>query len=205
MVDSTAPTDRSNEAVIHDLGHLRVTSITVGEYENNSYLLECVATGERLLIDAAAKSAVLLELLAGGGLAQVLTTHFHTTTGALRDVVEATTATTLAPADAPGIPVPTTVQVRGGDRVRVGKITLDTLHLVEHTAGSLALAYAQPGGPYHIRTGDTLFPGGIGNTHDEPALFELLYRDVVAKVFDVYADDTTISPGHGRNESSLRC
>lgn len=182
-----------------DLGPLRMSSIRVGELDNNAYLLECRSTGERLLIDAAAQPETLLEMIGETMLGQVFTTHFHYDHwGALREVVEATGATTLAhPADAPGIPVATEVKVRDGDQIRVGEVTLRAVHLVGHTAGSLALVYAEPGGPHHLWTGDALFTGGVGSTHDEPVLFDLLYRDVVSKVFDVYSDETTISPGHG--------
>ncbi|WP_405970766.1 MBL fold metallo-hydrolase [Streptomyces sp. NBC_00988] len=196
--------DSENGAVggvagIRELRGLRVTTLSVGPYDNNVYLLECATTGERLLIDAAAEPAAVLGVIGSGGLGQVLTTHFHYDHwGALKEVVERTGATTLMhPADAVGVPVPTDVEVRDGQEVRIGDVSLRAVHLVGHTLGSLALLYAEPGGPHHVWTGDSLFPGGVGNTHKEPALFEALYRDVVAKLFDVHDDSTAIYPGHG--------
>lgn len=199
MTDTQSSAARAGSPRTRDLGGLRVTDLSVGSFDNNAYLLECIATGQRLLIDAAAEPETLLALLGDGGLEQVFTTHFHYDHwGALRDVVDATGAATLAhPADAPGIPVATGTKVRDGDVVRVGEIELRAVHLVGHTAGSLALVHAGVDGRHHIWSGDTLFPGGVGNTHDEPALFAALYRDVVSKIFDVFADDTDLLPGHG--------
>ncbi|MFF3569294.1 MBL fold metallo-hydrolase [Nocardia jiangxiensis] len=198
MTETSTPQVDSADTVLQ-LGGLIVRSVSVGEYANNVYLLECTATGERLLIDAAAEPDTLLALIGDGGLAQIFTTHFHYDHwGALQQVVDATGARTAAhPADAPGIPVPTQVQVRDGEEIRVGDAVLRAVHLIGHTAGSLALVYAEPHGPHHIWSGDALFPGGVGRTHDEPALFDLLYRDVVAKIFDLYSDDTAVYPGHG--------
>lgn len=184
---------------VRELRGLRMTKVAVGSYNNNAYLLECTATGERLMIDAAAESGTLLELVGTGGLGQVLTTHFHFDHwGALAEVVNRTEATTLAhPADAVGVPVPTGNAVRDGDEVRVGEVVLRATNLVGHTLGSLALVYAEPDGPHHVWTGDALFPGGVGKTHGEPALFNALLDGVVTKLFDMYGDDTWIYPGHG--------
>lgn len=186
---------------VRELTGLRMTKVAVGSYDNNAYLLECTATGERLLIDAAADPETLLEVLGSGGVGQVLTTHFHFDHwGALRDVVEATGAATLMhPADTVGVPVPTDQHVRDGEEIRVGDVSLRAVHLVGHTLGSLALVYAEPGGPHHVWTGDCLFPGGVGKTHGEPALFDALIGGVVDKLFDVYGDDTWLYPGHGRD------
>jgi glyoxylase-like metal-dependent hydrolase (beta-lactamase superfamily II) len=186
---------------MRELRGLRMTKVAVGSYNNNAYLLECTATGERLLIDAAADAAALLDVVGPAGLGQVLTTHFHFDHwGALAEVVERTGATTLAhPADTVGIPVPTDTAVRDGDEVRVGEVVLRAVHLVGHTLGSVALVYAEPDGPHHVWTGDALFPGGVGKTHEEPALFDALLGGVATKLFDVYGDDTWVYPGHGRD------
>ena len=66
-----------------------------------------------------------------------------------------------------------------------------------HTLGSLALVYAEPDGHHHVWTGDALFPGGVGKTHEEPALFDALLGGVESKLFDLLGDDTWIYPGHG--------
>ena len=45
-------------------------------------------------------------------------------------------------------------------------------------------------------TSDPRFPGGVGKTW-EPVGFEQLIDDVAGRLFDVYADDTVVYPGHG--------
>jgi glyoxylase-like metal-dependent hydrolase (beta-lactamase superfamily II) len=186
---------------VREMAGLRMTKVAVGPYDNNAYLLECTASGERLLIDAAADADTLLALVGSGGLGQVFTTHFHFDHwAALAEVVEQTGATTLMhPADIVGVPVTTDRPVRDGEEIRVGQVALQAVHLVGHTLGSLALIYAEPGGPHHIWSGDCLFPGGVGKTHREPALFETLLDGVVTKLFHPYGDDTVVYPGHGRD------
>lgn len=71
------------------------------------------------------------------------------------------------------------------------------MQLVGHTPGSIALAYDDPEGHAHLWTGDCLFPGGVGNTWEDPERFATLYRDVVTKFFDAFPDDTWVYPGHG--------
>jgi glyoxylase-like metal-dependent hydrolase (beta-lactamase superfamily II) len=61
----------------------------------------------------------------------------------------------------------------------------------------VALTLAEPDEPVHLFTGDSLFPGGVGNTGGSAERFGQLFADVTAKVFDVYPDDTVVHPGHG--------
>jgi len=103
------------------------------------------------------------------------------------------------------LPVTVDVRVGQGDTVTVGDVTLDVVHLRGHTPGSIALAYADrddPDGHTHLFTGDSLFPGGIGNTKNPGQSFDSLIEDVTTRVFDVYDDDTWFYPGHG-DDSTL--
>lgn len=77
----------------------------------------------------------------------------------------------------------------------VGVVTLDVIHLRGHTPGSIALLYQDR----HLFTGDSLFPGGVGNTQKDPARFEQLFTDVVERIFDRLPDETWVYPGHGRD------
>lgn len=186
-------------ADVHELPHLVISKLAVGPYNNNSYLLRCTATGEQVLIDAAAEPERLLELVGDDGLAAVVTTHAHRDHwGALAEVVAATGARTLAHADdAPDIGVPIDELVADGGTVRVGDVTLTATHLVGHTPGSIALLYDDPTGAPHLFTGDCLFPGGVGNTWEDPERFRTLYTGVVTKLFDRLPDETWVYPGHG--------
>ena len=186
------------------LGSLTITKVAVDEQmSNNAYLLRCQGTGEQVLIDAAAEPERLLPLVGDAGLTTVVTTHRHWDHHrALAAVVQATGAEVVAGApDADEITsqtgVPVTRRVEHGDAVVVGDCTLEVIALAGHTPGSIALLYDDPAGHPHLFTGDSLFPGGVGNTFGDKAAFAQLMDEVETKVFDRLPDDTWFYPGHG--------
>ncbi|MFE6721047.1 MBL fold metallo-hydrolase [Streptomyces albidoflavus] len=186
-------------ADVHELTGLMISKVAVGAMDNNAYLLRCRATGEQLLIDAAAEPETLLRMIGRDSVASVVTTHRHGDHWqALAEVVAATGARTQAGRyDAEGIPVPTDVLLDDGDTVRVGRVELTVRRLVGHTPGSVALVYDDPHGHPHVFTGDCLFPGGVGNTHQDPDAFAQLLGDVETKIFAALPDETWVYPGHG--------
>jgi glyoxylase-like metal-dependent hydrolase (beta-lactamase superfamily II) len=186
---------------VRELTHLIISKMSVGDFDNNTYLLRCRSTGEQLLVDAAAEPERILQLVGDTGLAKIVTTHQHGDHWqALADVSSATGAATYAGADdAEGIPVPTDHPLSDGDAVTVGDCTLQVIHLVGHTPGSVALLYDDPEGTPHLFTGDSLFPGGVGNTEGDPRRFSLLVGDVEERLFGVLPDDTWVYPGHGKD------
>ncbi|WP_028813920.1 MBL fold metallo-hydrolase [Streptomyces flavidovirens] len=191
-------------ANVHELTDLMISKVAVGSMNNNAYLLRCRDTGEQLLIDAAAEPQTLLRLIGDDGIASVVTTHRHGDHWqALAEVVAATGARTYAGRyDAEGIPVPTDVLLDDGDTVRVGRVELTARHLVGHTPGSIVLVYDDPHGHPHVFTGDCLFPGGVGNTWQDPQAFASLINDVEEKLFGRLPDETWVYPGHG-NDTTL--
>jgi glyoxylase-like metal-dependent hydrolase (beta-lactamase superfamily II) len=186
---------------VRETSGLTITKASVGTIDNNVYLLRCRATGEQLLIDAAAEPETLLKLAGEGGLATIVTTHQHWDHwGALEEVVAATGARTYAGRDdVEGIPVRTDVPVDDGATIRVGEVELTARHLVGHSPGSIALLYRDPEGISHLFTGDSLFPGGIGNTQKDEARFASLIDDVEKKIFAELPDETWVYPGHGKD------
>lgn len=196
-------------ADVRELPRLTIRKCSVSSMANNAYLLTCRASGAQLLVDAADESARLLALVeeGGDGLDVVVTTHQHWDhVRALQEVVAATSARTAAgEEDADALPVPVDDRLSHGDTVRFGDVALDVVALRGHTPGSVALAYRDPDDPdgiTHLFTGDSLFPGGVGNTKNPGQSFDALYRDVTERVFDVYDDDTWVYPGHG-NDTTL--
>jgi glyoxylase-like metal-dependent hydrolase (beta-lactamase superfamily II) len=134
----------------------------------------------------------------------VLTTHSHRDhIGALSAVVaDHPDAETLAGEDdaaantaATGVAI--TLRLRDGDRVALGSLELAVIGLRGHTPGSVALAHTAPGTPPQLFTGDSLFPGGVGNTQRDPQRFASLLADVIHRIFDAYPDETVLWPGHG--------
>ena len=191
---------RGSVPAVRTLDHLTITKVSVGPMDNNAYLLRC--GDDQLLIDAANDDETLLALIGDAGLATVVTTHRHGDHWqALEDVVAATGARSLAhAADAVEIPVVTDTLAEG-DTVTVGDCSLEVIHLVGHTPGSIALLYQDPNGHAHLWTGDSLFPGGVGNTHGNKENFTSLIDDVERKLFDRLPDDTWFYPGHGKDST----
>jgi glyoxylase-like metal-dependent hydrolase (beta-lactamase superfamily II) len=188
---------------VRELPALTITKVSVGPMDNNAYLLRCRITGEQLLVDAAAEPDRLVDLVGEAGLSTVVTTHqHHDHWGGLSAVVSATGARSLAhAADAGPLPV-VHETVEDGQTVRVGDCELEVIHLVGHTPGSVALLYRDPEGVPHLFTGDSLFPGGVGNTGSDATRFASLIGDVERKLFDRLPDETWFYPGHG-NDSTL--
>jgi glyoxylase-like metal-dependent hydrolase (beta-lactamase superfamily II) len=194
-------------AIRRTLTELTITKISVGPMDNNAYLLVCRATGEALLIDAAAEPERLSDLIGHDDdrptLRTVVTTHQHPDHWqALGAIAGAYGANTIAhPDDAGPLPVPPDTLVTHGDTIRVGNVPLEVIHLRGHTPGSIALLHRDPAGHPHLFTGDSLFPGGVGKT-TSPEHFTSLINDVSERIFDKLPDDTWFYPGHG-DDSNL--
>ncbi len=185
---------------VRELDELTIRKVSVGDLDNGCYLLTCRTTGDQLLIDAADDASRLLSLIAEGSgrLTMVLTTHRHWDHHrALEQVARETGAITLAGVnDAEFIPYPTARLLRHGEEIMLGSVPLRAIELRGHTPGSIALA-CHAGGRTHLFSGDSLFPGGVGNTQGDPDRFASLLSDVEDRIFAEYADDTWVYPGHG--------
>ncbi len=179
-----------------------ILKASVGPMDNNAYLVTCSATGQTLLVDAANDAEVLIDLIRryAPKIALIVTSHQHFDHWqALQAVAEATGAPTAAhEIDAEPLPVKPDRLLANGDRVQIGELSFDVIHLRGHTPGSIALALdgAATGGVTQLFTGDCLFPGGVGKTW-QPGDFTQLVEDVSSRVFDVYPDSTVVYPGHG--------
>ncbi|AUZ36148.1 Zn-dependent hydrolase [Arthrobacter sp. PGP41] len=196
------------DSLLYDLPALTIRRISVSEMDNNVYLLTAKGSGEQVLIDAADDLPAIRQLLqdaagdtpAPARLAVVATTHQHWDhVRALKELVAATGASTVAGTDdADALPVPVDRRLGQGDTVAVNGISLTAVHLHGHTPGSIAFVYEDPEGPTHIFSGDSLFPGGVGNTQKDPERFSLLLSDVTERLFGTYPDTAVVHPGHGK-------
>ncbi|MDX2357232.1 MBL fold metallo-hydrolase [Dietzia sp. PP-33] len=180
-------------------GPARLSKISVGEMDNNVYVIESTATDGVLLVDAANDAPQLIEHLRdrAPGVKTVLTTHLHADHWiGLAETVRALGLTTIAsPGDAGGIDVPTDRHVSHGDEVVVGDLRLEVIGLRGHTPDGIALLLRTDAGT-HLFSGDSLFPGGPGKTGSEED-FATLMDDLESRVFAALDDDVVVHPGHG--------
>jgi len=196
------------DSLLYDLPALTIRSISVSGMDNNVYLLTAKESGAQLLIDAADDLPAIQQLLADGAadtsvaprLALIATTHQHWDhVRALKELVAATGARTAAGADdADALPVPVDVRLSHGDVGNFDGFDVTAVHLRGHTPGSIAFVYQDPEGPAHIFSGDSLFPGGVGNTDKDPERFNQLLSDVTERLFGAYPDSAVVHPGHGK-------
>ena len=199
----TGDVEVGGPADVRELPGLTISKLAVSEMANNAYLLRDTASGEALLVDAAAEPDTLRALIGDADLRTVVTTHGHWDHHrALPDVVEATGAMTVAhAADAGDLPVAVQRTVGHGDTVTVGAHTLEVVHLRGHTPGSIALVWRGEGDAgVHVFTGDSLFPGGPGKT-TTPETFTSLMDDLEARIFGQFDDATWFYPGHGKDST----
>lgn len=195
----TGKTHVGGPAAVHELSHLIISKLAVGPMDNNTYLLRCRATGQQLLIDAAAEPSRILDLVGPDGLQTIVTTHAHPDHWQALAEVRATTGarSVMHEIDAAVVGDLVDATVSDGDVIEVGECRLQVIHLVGHTPGAIALLYDDPEGQPHVFSGDCLFPGGVGKTWSD-ADFDSLFAGVRDRLF-VLPDETWVYPGHGND------
>jgi glyoxylase-like metal-dependent hydrolase (beta-lactamase superfamily II) len=172
---------------------VRIDKLVVGPFENNVFVLRSKKTGEAVIVDAANEHELLLDVSRATGVNRVLTTHGHW------DHIQAVTAMRdagidvgIAEADAKMLP--SYDFIIGDDEViEVGDLRLRTIHNPGHTPGSTS--FLLEGHPV-LFTGDTLFPGGPGNTKGAEGDFPLILQSIDRRLFTLPAD-LLVFPGHG--------
>ncbi len=170
----------------------------VGPVANNVYVVRCRRTGEAALIDAANEHDRLLRVARSLGVTSVLETHGHWDhIGAVEHVRDAGIDVWVRAEDAELLP--SYDHLLEDDTVhQVGELRLRTLHTPGHTPGSICFALENT--PL-LFTGDTLFPGGPGNTTFDGGDFATIIASIEQRIFAPYRDDTVIWPGHGANST----
>ena len=172
---------------------VEITKVVVGPMVNNVFVVRCVQTGESVLVDAADEPDVLLPLCEELQVGDVLTTHGH------RDHSQAVPAVRaaghrvgVAQADAQLLPA-YDFEIADGDVIEVGRLRLHAIHTPGHTPGSTC--FTIEGSPV-LLSGDTLVPGGPGNTRGNATHFATIIRSIQQRLFTL-PDRTVVMPGHG--------
>jgi len=165
-----------------------------------SFLVGCDRTGQAVVVDPRRDVAIYAAAArqAGATLVAAIETHVHAdfVSGA-RELAE----TGVRVLTGPGADLEYTHhQVRDGETLAVGDVTLTFLHTPGHTPEHVCLLAEAAGQPARLFTGDLLFVGGVGRPD---LLGEAQTRQLAQQLFDslsrVMAMDGAIEvhPGHG--------
>jgi glyoxylase-like metal-dependent hydrolase (beta-lactamase superfamily II) len=161
--------------------------------DNNVYIVRCRETGDAVLVDAANEHDRLLEVCKQLGVRSVIETHGHwdhiQAVPALRD---AGYEVSVTEADAGMLPS-YDLLMEDDQVIAVGRQRLRTIMTPGHTPGSIC--FRLEGTPV-VFSGDTLFPGGPGNTTFPGGDFATIIRSIEERLFALPAD-TVVLPGHG--------
>ena len=136
--------------------------------DNYVWLAHEPASGETMVVDPAVAEPVLdAAAQRGWRITQIWNTHWHPDhTGGNAEIKAATGCTITGPA-AEAARIPTLdVQVREGDRVRLGALKAEVLEVPAHTAGHIAYHFASE---HVVFVGDTLFAMGCGRLFEGTA------------------------------------
>jgi sulfur dioxygenase len=161
-----------------------------------TYLIGCEETGEAALIDPVLETVerdlALLEQL-GLTLKYTIETHIHAdhVTGAAR-LRELTGSKAAVPEKSVAAHVD--VQLREGDAIEIGPLTLEPFYTPGHTDDHHVYLLRSADGA-RVFTGDALMIDGCGRTDFQNGDAATLYRSVHEKIFAL-ADDTLVYPGH---------
>lgn len=172
---------------------LIVRKIEVGDMENNVYVLECPETHEALLVDGCFHADQIIEGCEGAKVVAIVQTHGHFDhVQALAELKERLDVPVYAH---PGedYPVPIDKELHDGDTIPFGNREATVFHTPGHTPGGVCLLAGK-----HLISGDTLFPGGPGNTWNDADNFATIIDAISRKLFTL-DDDVAVYPGHGKD------
>jgi len=179
----------------YDDAQIEIHKLVVGPYDNNVFVLRDKATGDAVLLDAANEHEKLLELAQRLNVRRILETHGHGDhIAAVPQMREAGYEVAVTELDAPRLKdVGYDVFLEPDAVITVGRTRLQSILTPGHTEGSIC--FKVEGSPV-LFSGDTLFPGGPGNTSFPGGDFPTIVASLEKRLF-VLPDDTIVLPGHG--------
>lgn len=170
---------------------LLLKKIEVGSMENNTYVVECPETQEALIVDGCFEPDVIAAAAEGTSVVAIVQTHGHMDHVQALPALKERLSVPVHAHPAESYPVAIDVEMKDGDVIRFGNRAAKVLYTPGHAPGAICLLTGK-----HLISGDTLFPGGPGNTWGRRDLFDQIMDNIERKLFSL-PDDTVVYPGHG--------
>jgi glyoxylase-like metal-dependent hydrolase (beta-lactamase superfamily II) len=195
-----------------------IEQITVGEMEVFCYLVACEETREAAAIDPAGGKRDIDRIVAlleekDLHLSYIINTHGHAdhTCGnqllarrlGVKTVMHGLDDDFFTTEEAKGWAAmfglcaapPVDIRIADGDRLSLGKLTLEFIHTPGHSPGAVCVLAGN-----HLFTGDTLFVGAVGRTDLPGGSMETLLDSIEHKLLTL-PGETVIWPGHDYGDS----
>ena len=183
------------------MSRLQLKQVTVGQWQENCYVLVCPETKDAALVDPGEEFDKIAKLVGNARVTKILLTHSDLDhIGALDAARVAYRApvyihpkelTRANHPEAPRKPIANTKPLREGQTLRVGTHTLTVYDVPGHTPGHVAFLLDD-----RALVGDAIFPGGPGRSHSPADLATALYH--LQRIVFRWPDRTTLYPGHGK-------